>query len=552
MASTTLPVRNLGSVGVITDVNPYNLPLAGFTAANNVRFDEGKIKRSVVFRTVYDNLENQGGGNVAAHNARGCLGVVPNTGFDSVITVSDHFHIFEYANGTVTNRSGSTLSRLAIDSPFTMCVLADVAYINRPDSEPVYRLPSGTIFAYLPNWNTNWRCHALRPYGDFLVAMNMIEGANTYPNRVRFSDLVSANSVPTTWDELDTTASAGFNDLVQMQTPIKDGAELGTNFIIYSSTEVMLMEFTGGSFIFNFRKLFSDDGVINQNCIVEADGKHFVFGNTDIYVHDGNTKQSIADEKVRQRIYSTLNIKNADRCFALQNKQLSEIYFCYQSGDSLVGFPDTDRCNRAAVYNYQNNTWSFIDLPNVSAGTTANLNTVTTYADTTATYNTIGGSYFEQGDSFGRHTIMVGDKNLAQNLTYNKIFALDLAEEGSSVAFGIDEDATKPPVFERVGLDLDEMKQSIDGYKVITRLLPQLSTSNTDNTSFNFQFGASDIPNQNTTYGNTVSFDTATDYKIDSRAAGRYLSYKVSLADDDYKDFSFSGFDIDVTTTGSK
>ena len=134
-----------------------------------------------------------------------------------------------------------------------------------------------------------------------------------------------------------------------------------------------------------------------------------------------------------------MNIKNADRCFALQNKQLSEIYFCYQSGDSLVGFPDTDRCNRAAVYNYQNNTWSFIDLPNVSAGTTANLNTVSTYADTTATYNTIGGSYFEQGDSFGRHTLMVGDKDLAQNLTYNKIFALDLAEEGSSVAFGIDE-----------------------------------------------------------------------------------------------------------------
>ena len=552
MASTTLPVRNLGSVGVITDINPYNLPLAGFTTANNVRFDEGKIKRSVVFRTIYDNIEDLGNGVLPANNARGCLGVVPNTGFDSVVTVSDTFRVFEYANGSLTDASGSLLARTAIDSPFTMCVLADVAYINRPDGVPAFRLPSGTVFANLTNWNTNWRCHALRPYGDFLVALNMIEGANSYPNRVRFSDLVTANSIPTTWDELDTTASAGFNDLVQMQTPIKDGAELGTNFIIYSSTEVMLMEFTGGSFIFNFRKLFSDDGVINQNCVVEADGKHFVFGNTDIYVHDGTTKQSIADEKVRQHIYSTLNIKNADRCFALQNKQLSEIYFCYQSGDSSISFPDSDRCNRAAVYNYQNNTWAFMDLPNVSAGTTANLNTVSTYADATATYNTVGGSYFEQGDSFGRHTIMVGDKDLSHNLTYNKLFALDLAEEGSSIAFGIDEDATKPPEFERVGIDLDEMKQSIDGYKVITRLLPQLSTVNTDNTSFNFEFGASDIPNQNPTYGNTVTFDTATDYKIDSRAAGRYLSYKVSLADNDYKDFSFSGFDIDVTTTGSK
>lgn len=552
MASTTLPVRNLGSVGVITDINPYNLPLAGFTAANNVRFDEGKIKRSVVFRTVYDDLENSTINSGADFKPRACLGVVPSSGFDSIIMVSDQYLIYEYTNNSVTNVTGTLSATPSVTLPFTTCVLADVAYINRPDAVPTYRLPSGTNFATLPNWDANWRCAALRPYGDFLLALSMTEGAVSYPNRVRFSDIVTANAVPTTWSETDTTASAGFNDLVQMTTPIRDGLSLGTNFIIYSSTEVMLMEFTGGSFIFNFRKLFSDDGVINQNCIVEADGKHFVFGTTDIYVHDGNTKQTIADEKVRQRIYSTLNIKNANRCFVLQNKELSEVYFCYQSGDSLLGFPETERCNRAAVYNYANNTWSFIDLPNVSAGTTANLNTITTYADATAAYNTIGGSYFEQGDSFGRHTIMVGDANTNNDLTYNKVFALDLAEEGSSIAFGIDEDATKPPMFERVGLDMDEMKQSIDGYKVITRLLPQLSTLNTDNTGFNFQFGASDIPNQNPTYGTSVTFDTATDYKIDSRAAGRYLSYKVTLDVDDYKDFSFSGFDIDVTTTGSK
>ncbi len=552
MASTTLPVRNLGSVGVITDINPYNLPLAGFTAANNVRFDEGKIKRSVVFRTVYDDLEDSTINGGADFNPRVCFAVVPSSGFDSIIMASDTYSIYEYTNSTVVDVSGAIASTNPVTLPFTACVLADVAYINRPDAVPVYRLPSGTNFAILPNWNANWRCASLRPYGDFMIALSMTEGAVSYPNRVRFSDLVTANAVPTTWSETDTTASAGFNDLVQMQTPIKDGAELGTNFIIYSSTEVMLMEFTGGSFIFNFRKLFSDDGVINQNCIVEADGKHFVFGATDIYVHDGNTKQSIADEKVRQRIYSTLNIKNANRCFALHNKQLSEIYFCYQSGDDLVSFDNTDRCNRAAVYNYKNNTWSFIDLPNVSAGTNANLNTITTYAETTAFYNTIGGSYFEQGDSFGRHTIMVGDADAGNGLTYNKVFALDLAEEGSSIAFGIDENATKSPLFERVGVDLDEMKQSIDGYKVITRLLPQLSTFNTDNTNFTFQFGASDIPNETPTYGTAVTFDTSVDYKIDSRAAGRYLSYKVSLADSDYKDFSFSGFDIDVTTTGSK
>ena len=85
----------------------------------------------------------------------------------------------------------------------------------------------------------------------------MVEGANSFPNRVRFSNIVQANAIPDSWDETDVTKSAGFNDLVQMQTAIVDGLELGTNFIVYSASEVMVMEFVGGQFLFNFRKLFS-------------------------------------------------------------------------------------------------------------------------------------------------------------------------------------------------------------------------------------------------------------------------------------------------------
>ena len=42
----------------------------------------------------------------------------------------------------------------------------------------------------------------------------------------------------------------------------------------------------------------------------------------------------------------------------------------------------------------------------------------------------------------------------------------------------------------------------------------------------------------------------AADYKIDSRAAGRYLSYRVTVSDQ--KDFELSGFDLEVTATGKR
>ena len=43
-----LPVRELGSVGVITDVAPYNVPISSFTTAMNGRFDEGKVRRAPI------------------------------------------------------------------------------------------------------------------------------------------------------------------------------------------------------------------------------------------------------------------------------------------------------------------------------------------------------------------------------------------------------------------------------------------------------------------------------------------------------------------------
>ena len=52
-------------------------------------------------------------------------------------------------------------------------------------------------------------------------------------------------------------------------------------------------------------------------------------------------------------IFGSLNNNQSDVCFVLHNEALNEIYFCYQSGDQFTAFPNANRCNRAAVYNYR-------------------------------------------------------------------------------------------------------------------------------------------------------------------------------------------------------
>src|SRR3546814_14111345 len=54
MPNATLPVRGLGSVGIIADINPYDLPPAALSAGVNVRFETGKITRGPVVRRVYE------------------------------------------------------------------------------------------------------------------------------------------------------------------------------------------------------------------------------------------------------------------------------------------------------------------------------------------------------------------------------------------------------------------------------------------------------------------------------------------------------------------
>jgi hypothetical protein len=146
---------------------------------------------------------------------------------------------------------------------------------------------------------------------------------------------------------------------------------------------------------------------------------------------------------------------------------------------------------------------------------------------------------------------MIGEDNSIDGISSDKLYAVDLSDEGK-LAFQLDTEATKAPLLERTGLDLDEAGSAATNYVVVTRLFPQADTVNSSDTTLTFEFGASDIPRNTPTFESAVTFDISTDHKIDSRAAGRYLSYRMKLAASDYKDFELSGFDINVVPTGSR
>lgn len=534
-----LPIRNLGSVGVNTDMDPFNLPLNGFSRGKNVRFADGNVEHGPIYREI----------ETLSFTPAFVMGLTQIGTYDTMVIVDSSYNVHEYENGLLVQRyTEPTPSSLV--SGITGTSLANVEYVNRPDKKPLSRTPSQSNFQVLPNWDVSWSCSAIRSFGDFMLALGMTEGGIEYPNRVRFSDLTPANQVPGSWDAADPTTSAGFNDLVQMETPLLDGQTLGSNFLLYSSDQVWQMEFVGGNFIFNFRKLFDDAGIINRNCVVEVEGKHYVFDNNDIYVTDGVSRQSICYQRTRDYIFSGMDTSKKDICYVHHNHQLEEIYFCYHSGDDMAVYADGDYCNRAAVYNYKTDTWSFMDLPNTVSGSQGNVNTVSSYANipATLTYANAGGSFFGQDSQFGQSPVCVSIQDTGEGITQHRLLGIDLIDKGTLSKAAVDE--IKPTMFiERVGVDLDELQVQLSGHKVVRGMYPQVSTVAADKV-MEWTFGGAQVPNQAPNYQDPISFDIDTDYKVDTRVSGRYLSYKIATPQE--KDFSLSGFDLDVVVTGRR
>jgi len=264
-------------------------------------------------------------------------------------------------------------------------------------------------------------------------------------------------------------------------------------------------------------------------------------------MHDGTSKVSLIDNRVRNFIFQNINISEARRCFVTHNERLKEIMFCYVSGDRLTGFTGGTGCNRAAVFNYsqsQTGTWTFYDLPFVFSADYASVDTTLTYASVTQTYDTIGGTYLDQEDTLKKALVILGDTYSPKSLT-KSLYALDLVGPGSTVAFAIDTHATLGWQLERDGIDLDDLGVDLKGYKCVSSIYPQARLASGAQ-PIEFSFGSSDYFNVDAAFSDYQTYDGNTLYKLDYNVAGRYLSMRARHVDTSYINMSGIDFELDV------
>lgn len=566
-----LPVRDLGGIGVIADANPYDLPANAMSDGRNVIFDDGRVGRAPVFKKLFPTPTSQldfdeiiGNFDTNANTYENVEGLPVDdirfvasyadpTAGEVAILADKTGEVRTYPNGNLSFGTPVTGTLVTNEEPWAHTQVAGISILSRVGMTPYGRkIDTDTAYEYLSGeWTPGDTCAVMRSYLDFFVALNVTKGAIEYPTMVKWSDPVQVGTevADIVWDPTSTTNSAGENILADLRTPILDGLVLGSQFVIYSADQVYLMEYTGSSLVFNFRRLFATGGIINTNCVVEVEGKHYVFGSDDIYVHDGVSRKSIADSRVRRKVYNNLLRDERRKFFALHDSVTNLVYFCYKSLDSKLSFQNTEFCNVAAAYNYKNDTWSFMDLPNVAGGSEISFDlTENNYPVVTGSYQIYNSPYTSFASDTAKLPVMVGVTDVANGLTESRTYGVDLPSIGK-IAIPAELETLKEAFVERIGIDLDDTGLPLKSYKTVLSFLPQAEFEASDG-FLTLRIGSADKASEAIVWRTVKDFRPSDTEKIDTKASGKYLAYRLSM--NDIEDFKFSGFDAEVVSTSRR
>jgi hypothetical protein len=519
-------VRDIGSVGVVSDVAAWDLPPNALTDGRNFRVVAGKVAAS-------------GGSKLLSTDgsAAGEIGhIEQSTDFEgtSAWLVCHDSGIDSYEDNAFTNLydSGSVAP-----SGWTSCQIGQVTFFNNPAIGPIYFTDwAGTDPVTELNWSPaeTWSeagmsCRILQSHKNFLFAMGCTEpdpdtGVLTYyEDRVRWSHPCEPNGIPYTWQgpDEDPSSLAGYVTLGRGGAIV--GAEsLRDSFVIYSRSALSVLDYTGDALVWRRRTLSQNAGLIGRNALVEVKGKHYYISTEDIIVFDGNQAQSLLHNRLRKRFASTLNEDARSTAFATHHKTMQEIWFC-------VAEAGYDKPNMAYVYNYLDNTWSLRDL-----------STERVFAHALYGNQPTDVLSWEQWEG-----VWEGERTTWASANRQPFDGALIGASGNNV-YNID---TQNPEEEGLTTFIERESMPIVGHEdttTITRVYPQVE----GNTAVTISLGSQQYAGGGSTWKKSVDFDPQTDRKIDIRTTGELHSYRMEGPANG--NFNITGFDVEFQPAGGR
>lgn len=506
---TWVPIRALGHFGVNQDTPPWDLKINEFSQANNVRFSEDAVSKTPKPVLIEDLEETPIWAEIWIRE-----------GIPAIVYASLDDLFLREGSGFVNVSRIASFGYTASEDWQSFVWGQSVVFNNGADV-PQILFPGDANFTDLPNWPDTLRAKVVRGYRAFMVALGVSENGSFDPNVVAWSTEAAPGEVPETWDPSDTTALAGRNPLDFTAGELLDCKPLGDTNIIYGQTATYAMQFVGGNDVFAFRRVF-EEGIIARDAVAAFDRFHLVVGPTQIYVHDGNSMRYPAHNRVNKTFYSELSDRNTIRC--VTNLKTKEVWIYYQTNDSNLA-------ERALVYNYKDDTWTFLDVSNI----------------TCALFGPKQGEPFTWEDAQESgvlwEEVVQRWSEISSVDIYPVMYFFDAVNNQMSEAdFLFVGESTQNFFIEKIGIDLDQtLKKPTKQWVFLNQVVPQIEGEGQVRITLGEHFS----PMSPVNWRSPQTFNIGTDYKIDTRIKARYLAFRVESNSPGF--FRLTGWDFDLT-----
>lgn len=508
-------IDNLAASGFLPDVPDMIAPAGAWTDSRNVRYRDGAVEK--------------------------CRGYEQALGDLSVTAVwaapiSDGTNYFwAYGSGTVMYATDGS-SHANITGSITLGATDDLGYtggafhghllVNDGVAIPQSWSPSlGNDLVSLTAWPAvTLTCKVLRPFKDFLFAIRVTDNGNYNPRLIRWSDKAAQGALPLSWDFTDPTNQAGINELGQTHDLIVDALPLRDSLILYKEQHTWSAEYIGGDDIFGFRQVFSQVGMLTENCALTFGAQQLVMTDQDVVLHDGNSARSILDKRARKWLFNRINTNRFKRCFLVPDYRNREAYIC---------FPETgqDWPTMALVWNWAEDTLHPYELNGPKTWATPGI-----IPGTAVSFDADSGSFNSATGAFDEETY---------NPFQSRVLLLDAAAKRAyQNDSGETYNGTAMTVYaERTGMAI---KKDLGQIMRIRRIMPRVLGD--VGGVLSFYIGARATQNATTAWSGPYNFTIGSDYKIDLRISARLLDLRVSFSGSG--SFRFHGLTIEADPVG--
>ncbi len=524
-----VPVDNLGTLGVIRDLPAHTLPPEAWSSALNMRFLDGKAERTLGHTKVFDPPTLAYKWIMPAPS--------PSTYFWLCATLAK-VHVWNDSNYTDITRVSGDYSATD-DNLWNGGLLGGVPVINNGVDDPQSWDPktTGTKLVDLPNWPASTTAKIIRPFGNFLVALDVTKSGTRFEHMVKWSHPADPGAVPTTWDEADATKDAGEKSLTDVQAGgILEAWSLADTLMIYKTGSVWSMRHVRGLFIFDFKQVFETIGVLATHCVkvIPRKKQHFVVTGDDIIVHNGIEAESVIDRRMRKYLSNLIDTDNFERSFVVTNVSSNEMWFCFPTTGNTT--PD-----HALIWNYVDGSITERDLPPttfISLGIVSEAESKI-WDSAVGTWDAQIGTWDDSKFSKQAFDLLMADPSATK---------LHLVDRGNDF-----NGASIPAHLERTGLAIvgrdrqGEPKVDFVNRKVIGRIWPKATGG-----PFTVKIGSQEIEDGPVTWSAGQTFTPGVDRYIDPAepVAGLFMAVRFESTGTGAQ-WILSGYDLEVEVLGA-